>query len=238
MLGAISRFKAAPTSAPVNDKSNDRSEIFENVPLGSNPGFAIRDSKIGGKGVFATREFKAGDVIMREDIVLTVEAKQFDEAHVHVEAALSRMTANVLARFLSLHNEHSGNCCAVPLPHRASEIYQSNMLMLTSNIAGLGFHASRFNHSCEPNARHTFNAATKKLEMRALSPIRKGEEVFITYNGSEITPSTPRAKRQAELRKRYHFTCACAVCKQASAPRVLVDRIVQALWTKRQQKVT
>ncbi|KJA18991.1 hypothetical protein HYPSUDRAFT_168621 [Hypholoma sublateritium FD-334 SS-4] len=238
VLDAITRFEANPTSTTFSDRTKGRSEIFETIALDDNSSIAIRSSKIGGKGVFATREFKAGDVILREKPVLTVKAKHFDEAHVHVETALRNMSPEDLAGFLSLHNEHTRSCCADSLPRRASGIYKSNALMLNPDVAGVGLRASRFNHSCAPNACHALNPITNKLEMRALDPIREGEEIFITYNSSEITPQTPREKRQAELRKRYHFTCACSMCKQTSATWVLVDRIVRTLWTKPQQKAT
>ena len=240
VLEAIARFEAASISSPVNDKSDNSSEALDIFRLGRYAGFAVRDSKIGGKGVFATREFKAGDEILTEEPLLTVEAEYFDDFHGNVEVSLQYMSPDDLARFLSLHNQHTSKCCASQLPHRASEIYQSNFLKLTDKIAGIGFYASRFNHSCAPNACHEFDPDIKKLKMRALSPISEGQEIFISYNGEDCTHPAPRAERQAELRKRYHFTCACAECTARHPLRLwlceLVDRIFRAVRIKKAVK--
>lgn len=66
------------------------------------------------------------------------------------------------------------------------------------------------NHSCSPNAVVVFSGP--RISIRALVPIGKDEEVFISY----IDATNPFAIRQAELKHRYHFTCACAQCLRGS----------------------
>src|SRR4051812_42210468 len=48
-----------------------------------------------------------------------------------------------------------------------------------------------------------------RLSFRALKPIAKDEEVFISY----IEVTNPFARRQHELKERYFFTCKCSKCK-------------------------
>ncbi|KEQ76069.1 SET domain-containing protein, partial [Aureobasidium namibiae CBS 147.97] len=63
------------------------------------------------------------------------------------------------------------------------------------------------NHSCEPNATVLFDQPY--LMMRSLSPIRKGEEVFISY----IDNTDPYYRRQTQLKQRYCFECQCPKCQ-------------------------
>ena len=63
------------------------------------------------------------------------------------------------------------------------------------------------NHSCEPNASVLFDQPY--LMMRSLLPIKKGEEVFISY----IDNTDPYYRRQTQLKQRYCFECQCSKCK-------------------------
>eukprot|EP00026_Physarum_polycephalum_P008497 Phypoly_transcript_08585.p1 GENE.Phypoly_transcript_08585~~Phypoly_transcript_08585.p1 ORF type:complete len:482 (+),score=27.99 Phypoly_transcript_08585:45-1490(+) len=72
---------------------------------------------------------------------------------------------------------------------------------------------SCINHSCSPNAE---NRSTKedrvtnaKVVLRALKPIKQGEELLITY----IDETQSKANRQQELKAKYGFTCNCSRCQ-------------------------
>ncbi|RYO88543.1 hypothetical protein DL764_008709 [Monosporascus ibericus] len=77
---------------------------------------------------------------------------------------------------------------------------------------GIGFDPflCNANHSCEPNATLVFNQPQTLL--RALKPIKKGEEVLMRY----VDPTNPFSVRQADLRERYYFSCQCPKCKKGS----------------------
>lgn len=66
------------------------------------------------------------------------------------------------------------------------------------------------NHSCSPNAIVVFDGP--KLSVRALEPISKEEEVFISY----VDSSAPYGVRKAELQEQYFFDCACKKCRQGT----------------------
>jgi SET and MYND domain-containing protein len=67
------------------------------------------------------------------------------------------------------------------------------------------------NHSCTPNAAIVFDG--RKIMLRALNPIKKGEQVFISY----IDNTERRATRQAELREEYFFGCGCVKCTKGDS---------------------
>lgn len=67
-----------------------------------------------------------------------------------------------------------------------------------------------FNHSCEPNAYIIMDGA--EVNVRSLKPIKKDEEVFISY----IDTTNPYHRRQHELKQRWFFTCKCAKCQKGA----------------------
>lgn len=66
------------------------------------------------------------------------------------------------------------------------------------------------NHSCEPNVNLVFNQPA--TELRALNPIKKGEEIFMKY----IDVTNPFSVRQEELKATYYFSCQCPKCKKGA----------------------
>jgi hypothetical protein len=71
--------------------------------------------------------------------------------------------------------------------------------------------ASLANHSCVPNALIMFDG--RYMTLRALDPIQKGEQVFISY----IDVTEPHDRGQ-ELKNRYFFTCQCEKCVRNDGP--------------------
>ncbi|KAI8952396.1 hypothetical protein F4801DRAFT_229674 [Xylaria longipes] len=90
----------------------------------------------------------------------------------------------------------------------------SNAFVLSSPLdhvpLGIGFDPliCSANHSCDPNACLIFNQPGH--EIRALRPIKAGEEVFIKY----VEVTNPFSVRQAELKENYLFTCRCTKCQK------------------------
>ena len=69
----------------------------------------------------------------------------------------------------------------------------------------------RMNHDCMPNACPTGDDG---IVVRAVRPIKKGQEITISYIDSvpHLCFATA-AKRQEVLMKHYRFTCDCQACK-------------------------
>ncbi|EGD74653.1 hypothetical protein PTSG_06018 [Salpingoeca rosetta] len=87
---------------------------------------------------------------------------------------------------------------------------------LDQNCFDQGFFpaASKFNHSCTPNAEGmclTAHDGVNFFEVKATRPIAAGEEVCISYLGVPQI-MLPADQRRALLRTNYEFTCACARC--------------------------
>ena len=62
------------------------------------------------------------------------------------------------------------------------------------------------NHSCWPNCAVMFEGRVASL--RALRPIRKGEELSISY----IELALPTSERRRMLQDGYCFHCQCSRC--------------------------
>ncbi|KAK9376597.1 uncharacterized protein V1513DRAFT_474277 [Lipomyces chichibuensis] len=71
---------------------------------------------------------------------------------------------------------------------------------------------SLINHSCDPNAVLVFNKNV--LLVRVVRPIKKGEEILITYTDNTM----PMPHRKEQLRTRYFFDCQCTACCPPVSP--------------------
>jgi hypothetical protein len=115
---------------------------------------------------------------------------------------------------------------STPLPEPLVQRLYCTLLVNTHTLTtatldpiGLYFHplSSLPNHSCQPNATITFAGPT--LSLRALRPLKEGEEITLSY----IDSTQPTPLRQSALRDRWFFTCACALC--AAAPNIPQDSL-------------
>ena len=87
-------------------------------------------------------------------------------------------------------------------------IYVSN-----SFRQGVGIQTSRFNHSCAANAEFSFNERLEKMEVRAISKVKAGEEITINYKPFEISMKNFKT-RQEYLLDGWEFNCMCNLCKE------------------------
>lgn len=73
---------------------------------------------------------------------------------------------------------------------------------------------SRINHSCAPNC--VFTNAPGRWGLRTLRPIRKGEELTISYLGEELL--LPTGQRRWLLWRSKCFICQCSRCRSSEDP--------------------
>lgn len=92
----------------------------------------------------------------------------------------------------------------------------------TFDPIGIAIHPlpALINHSCQPNAIVRFDITSStsftptpkvlhgSISVHALNPIKKGEELRITY----IDATSSTTHRQHELQTRYFFKCDCPLC--------------------------
>ncbi|THH31317.1 hypothetical protein EUX98_g2883 [Antrodiella citrinella] len=88
----------------------------------------------------------------------------------------------------------------------------------TSRQVGSGFYAvsSYLQHSCAPTARTSFSNGTSELHLIAFAPLKKGDEITVSYvditqHASE-TPEEARRRRRMELVRGWKFKCECTRC--------------------------
>ena len=224
-LKAIADAQSSPPSDPSPTISSGLENDLANLQLQDDSDssfFGIRTSAAlglqNGKGAFATRDIQRGDLILSEKPIFSVpnDAPQ-PRRHTHIEAAVRKLSPTHLDNYLSLHNSHTKCSCSLrPLPG----IFSTNAFGV-SDSGGICLKASRFNHSCSPNARFTFNSNTGELRIYALGTIPRAEEIFVGYLNEQDLGRRPygslRRSRQATLRSRYHFTCECSVCSLPEA---------------------
>lgn len=98
-----------------------------------------------------------------------------------------------------------------------ARILSNSMTLMTPTFDPLGIVVDallcHLNHSCSPNTYIVMDGP--QMQLRALSDIRRGEELFISY----IDPTMPLTRRQKELQERWFFVCACSKCSFGSLQR-------------------
>jgi len=89
---------------------------------------------------------------------------------------------------------------------------------------GVGIQASRFNHSCSPNAEFEWDESISASGIRTVSKIYYNQEITVNYRPEEIrsNESSPEVsmtsfdERQEILKTLYGFECHCHLCKKES----------------------
>jgi hypothetical protein len=232
-LKAITDAESSP-SEPLSYTSNDLDSGLANLHLqdDSSP-FAIHPSAAlqNGEGAFATRDIQRGDLILSEKPIFSTPTDVPEPLkYISIEAAVRDLSPTDLDSYLSLQNSHDKCPC---FPNPLVGIFGTNSFTVANDDSGICLRASRFNHSCSPNARFSFNSNTGELRIFALGTIPHGEEIFVAYISSRRLYGNPRRSRQAILRTRYHFTCACSICSLPEAESKMSDarrQKVKELW--------
>ncbi|RJE20264.1 hypothetical protein PHISCL_07397 [Aspergillus sclerotialis] len=90
-----------------------------------------------------------------------------------------------------------------------------NLVNALYDRIGLYMHpyAALINHSCEYNSVVGFDG--DELHIKAIRPIKRGEQVFISY----VDTTNPYQTRQIELAERYFFDCQCSKCMKGTDSR-------------------
>ena len=101
----------------------------------------------------------------------------------------------------------------------SSEMYLDNFVSFGMMLCPF---TSLINHSCNPNCHIRINPKTKNMELRVLTDIDVGDELFVTYLGNETTKPT-RARKEV-LKSKYYFECNCNLCKPTTKKRKMMER--------------
>ena len=188
-------------------------------------GFEVRDLPGKGYGAIALKSFSTGERILSEpplvawttrpDTTSTAGRKLHDFAE--LRTLVNALDAPSREAFLALADNHADPCRTLPGIWNTNSIKTEDVMgdSLAEAKDGLSRTAifatlSRFNHACVPNCFPSWNSTLGRLTVHALREIAPGEELCIAYvAGAE---AGARLTRQALLRQKYLFTCACATC--------------------------
>lgn len=104
--------------------------------------------------------------------------------------------------------------------HLQLDLNSFNLTTSMYDRIGLYMHpyAGLINHSCDYNSTVGFDG--EELYVKAMRPIKKGEQIFISY----IDTTTPYDIRRNELKERYFFDCQCTKCEMGAE--TLEDRFL------------
>ncbi|KAF9068401.1 hypothetical protein BDP27DRAFT_1421935 [Rhodocollybia butyracea] len=178
-------------SQTLNLKSNcDTDVVYEFRASGNN-----------GLGAFALKPLRRGDIILTETPLVPID----DPIPNKIISAFRKLSPRDISRCLLLQNAH-------PNDGIFWGIYKTNAFAQ----AGIVFEASRFNHSCSPNAHYTYHEPSKRQRIIVLTDITAGEEIFVSYIRGRNVYGSPRSQRRQMLMSRYRFCCMCLACDEAN----------------------
>ncbi|PSS28173.1 hypothetical protein M430DRAFT_32646 [Amorphotheca resinae ATCC 22711] len=156
-----------------------------------------------GKGLVATGDISPGTLILSDAPLITTDViKSIESTEQDLARALKALPKESQRAYLSLHNNYPGK-------NPLSNIVRSNGYPLGpgSDVGGVFANVSRINHSCRPNAKHSWNPTLQKQTVYAIRPIAAGEELSLSY----LSGGT-YSERQEQLKNLFGFSCACELC--------------------------
>ncbi|KAL9595905.1 MAG: hypothetical protein Q9179_004801 [Wetmoreana sp. 5 TL-2023] len=195
-----------------NRQIEKEEEEFVFVRLGIPPNlpdtivFARGPSPGKGDGCFTTHNIPRGLPILVEPVLFSVIAPS-DEAK--VRQALGRLPQHQRDEFRQLSGP--------PRTQNPTDLqsFQTNSISndptgTRVEREGIFPQASRFNHSCVPNAYFAWGNGARSVTIYALDEISPGQEIFISY--IHWSGTWTWARRRGEL-SYWGFNCDCRICQ-------------------------
>jgi hypothetical protein len=165
--------------------------------------FSVQPVPDKGKGLVAFFNIGKGKRILSEKPLFTTSNwSSMSLMKSGIAAKLKALSKTEQRQFLSLHNNFPGK-------HPFSGIVKTNALPCgpESPIGGVYPTICLINHSCLPNAHNSWNSDTKCETIHAISFIKQGEEITISYDKGGSSSS-----RRAYLKNAFGFDCNCSLC--------------------------
>ena len=184
-------------------------------------GFTLREVEGKGLGAFAIQVFHRGDLILADKPLFIVDKPDSGGSvyQSNISSTFQKLSVDEKREFLSLKNGHAGS---QHLSDPVLGIASSNAFAVSDTASAICILASRFNHSCSPNARYSWHAEGGRLRIHALREIAIGEEIYVSYLSGRHVYGSHRTDRQNRL-KIYGFICTCTVCSLPSSEQKASD---------------
>jgi len=185
----------------------------------TNPPWITREYEGRGLCAFATREFDAGDIIVTELPLVSVNGHDpfTSEQLAEMETNISYLSIEEKEAFYAMANSRPN------APTQAAGIFMTNSFDMTHRPAGPGCAIycaiGRLNHSCCPNTQQTYIPETGEEVLVASRRIEVNEELNDCY----IDLRMSRKDRQQELLNNYGFLCSCSACSCPDEAKVTAD---------------
>lgn len=236
-------FAAMAASLTAQSVHLDRGSFLGNTRVAASPHH--------GRGLFAARDLRAGDLVFAEKATLMPNQYEPARASAALYALMVRQLCDnpsLAGAVLDLHPgegyARSGregelvdgvpvvdvflveairtkNCFSAP----RSTLEDTRPSAPDGRLAkGLWVHASYMNHSCVANTMRSF--VGDMLISRATRDIRAGEEIFQQYVPVKSVPDL----RNRQYREGWGFECGCELCaRERGSPEAMLARRKEAL---------
>ncbi|KIP03933.1 hypothetical protein PHLGIDRAFT_25873 [Phlebiopsis gigantea 11061_1 CR5-6] len=181
----------------------------------SGRGFTIGSTGSHGHGAFAARRFVRGDLILVEKPLYTVKEHA---RPAEVAAAVNRLSADERE-----HLSELANAFEQLYDDPFWGIHKTNAFAAGEDDSILCLLASRFNHSCSPNARYSWHTQSRTFRIHSLREIAPGDELLVSYISGRHVYGSTAVQRQARLKAMLGFTCACVACTQPPTAQAASD---------------
>ncbi|KAI5894115.1 SET domain-containing protein [Schizophyllum commune H4-8] len=182
--------------------------------------YRIDESRVHGKGVFATEAIERGGLVLREPPMVVTSQMMTNAPGGETMIQQGEIFAEMVYQALPEEDKEEYMSFVNCKPAKTHGVKRGIMDTNSSGIASGGVFKgpygavtrdiSRLNHSCEPNAYTDWDVDTMTFGLYAERPIKKGEEIFIAY----VEPSHPKQHRQYALWGMYSFNCRCTKCSR------------------------
>jgi len=170
-----------------------------------------------GRGIVATRDIKQGQVVMQDCAILTAERGTVTEPDnwASLAAAVAKLTRADQDKFYALQPRQGLGLVGGELLN--VQIFTNNGIALAApgidSRLGIFPSLSLINHSCSPNAKWSQVKGNREMkEVRAVTMIRKGEEVTCSYFGDALEMTFASRLQRREFLESWSFECICQIC--------------------------
>ncbi|KAI3318519.1 SET domain-containing protein [Xylariaceae sp. AK1471] len=192
--------------------------------------YEVKDAGDGkGMGAFATRDIRAGETILVDFTPIIYEEKKYREEYledvIKMYESIDESEKKAWSDLYEYYNEERGGEYFVyyselrpdgtQFSEEEIELYTHLALVLDCNVygtakteTGLFVHASRFNHSCDPNMWYLADIKRGRWVGRAARNIAAGEELTVSY----LVNHASKAERHHNCQSSWGFTCGCKKC--------------------------
>ena len=214
----------APTALAL---STDAQLIFTRTDAGRTEwiflNFELRATEDKGLGAFALARHETGERIFSERplAMLVVPDRErvkrgegVDMIN-HVVASLNTWRA---AAYNSLSQEVRHGAKESPVGIWMSNAYPMGSIAGGGDRQGVFEQICRINHACNPNVAVTWNSSRRRQTVHALRRIEPGEELTVSFFGSDGRDGMVRHARQEHFIEKFAFSCGCDLCKLTGEP--------------------